>query len=69
MKSLSKHCLITFIIILHYSYLSAATIYVPRDYSTIQQAINNVSSGDTIIVANGTYNENLTFGSTQFTLK
>ena len=34
----------------------AATINVPTDYSTIQAAVNASSSGDTIIVAAGTYN-------------
>lgn len=31
----------------------------PGNYTTIQEAINNASSGDTIFVYNGTYNENL----------
>ena len=34
---------------------SPAEIYVPGDYSTIQYAVGNASSGDTIIVAAGTY--------------
>ena len=36
-----------------------AQIYVPDDFSTIQQAINNASEGDTIVVRNGTYSENV----------
>jgi nitrous oxidase accessory protein len=36
---------------------SPATIRVPQDYSTIQAAINAASSGDTILVAAGTYPE------------
>ena len=34
-------------------------IYVPEDYAKIQWAIDNATSFDTIIVRNGTYNENI----------
>jgi parallel beta-helix repeat protein len=33
--------------------------YVPDDYPTIQAAVNAASAGDTIIVRDGTYNENV----------
>ena len=36
-----------------------ATIYVPDDYSTIQAAVNAANPGDTIIVRDGTYTENV----------
>lgn len=36
------------------------TIFVPDDYSTIQEAINNAKEKDTIHVKEGTYNENIT---------
>jgi len=35
------------------------TIYVPDDYPTIQQAVNNATPGDVIIVEDGTYHENV----------
>ncbi|MDY6857447.1 MAG: right-handed parallel beta-helix repeat-containing protein [Thermodesulfobacteriota bacterium] len=36
-------------------------IYVPADYLTIQEAINNAINGDTIHVSPGTYTENINF--------
>ena len=38
---------------------SPGTIYVPDDYPTIQQAVDNATSGDTIIVRDGNYTENV----------
>ena len=38
---------------------SSATIYVPDDYSTIQASVDAASPGDTIIVRDGTYIENI----------
>lgn len=38
---------------------SALTIYVPDDYATINWAITNATSGDTIIVRDGVYKENV----------
>ncbi|MCD4655511.1 SUMF1/EgtB/PvdO family nonheme iron enzyme [bacterium] len=40
---------------LFYCSAQAATIYVKDDYTTIQAAVNAASSGDTIIVEDGTY--------------
>lgn len=41
--------------------LSAATIHVPADQPTIQAALNIGLDGDTVLVAPGTYYENLNF--------
>ncbi|MBT3960517.1 MAG: hypothetical protein HOB68_08140, partial [Candidatus Marinimicrobia bacterium] len=41
------------------SSLTATTINIPADYSTIQEGINASADGDTILVAPGTYTENL----------
>jgi len=38
---------------------SARTIYVPDDYAKIQWAVDNASDGDTIIVRDGIYYENV----------
>jgi len=38
---------------------SARTIYVPDDYAKIQWAVDSASDGDTIIVRDGTYYENV----------
>ncbi|MBI3399684.1 MAG: right-handed parallel beta-helix repeat-containing protein [Deltaproteobacteria bacterium] len=41
------------------SNLPAATIYVPDNYKTIEEAVKNASSNDTIIVHEGHYTENV----------
>src|SRR6185503_16169834 len=40
----------------------AATIHVPADQPTIQQAINAAVNGDTVLVSPGTYYEAIDFG-------
>jgi parallel beta-helix repeat protein len=47
----------------------ADTIYVPDDYSTIQAAVDAASSGDTIIVRDGTYTENVDVNKDHLTIK
>ncbi len=48
--------------------VSADPIHVPDDYSTIQEAVDNAVGGDTIIVGDGTYYENVDVDK-QLTLK
>ena len=48
---------------------AAATLNVPADYATIQAAINAASNGDTILVSDGTYTENIDFKGKAITLK
>ncbi|MDD5447405.1 MAG: NosD domain-containing protein, partial [Methanocellales archaeon] len=40
-------------------FYTGSVIYVPDDYSTIQAAVNAASEGDTIIMRDGTYIENV----------
>ena len=38
---------------------NGVVVYVPDDYPTIQQAVDGAAAGDTIIVRDGTYHENV----------
>jgi len=48
-----------YFLILLVSFLSATIINVPDDYSTIQAGINASDNGDTVLIAQGIYFENL----------
>lgn len=48
---------------------SPTTIYVPDDYLTIQGAVDAASAGDTIIVRDGTYTENVDVNKDHLTIK
>jgi predicted outer membrane repeat protein len=39
----------------------AKTINIPKNYSSVQEGINKAQDGDTILVAKGTYKENINF--------
>jgi len=47
---------------LHFSFVRAQdTVYVPQDYTTIQQGIDAASDSDIVLVDAGTYYENINF--------
>ena len=49
--------------------LSSNTIYVPDDYEKIQWAVDNATEGDTIIVRDGTYIENVDVNKPHLTIR
>ena len=53
---------------LFFSFISADQLKVPSQYSSIQAAIDVASNGDTILVADGLYKENLKIDSKKIML-
>jgi hypothetical protein len=50
-------------------YFVSAEVYVPDDYPTIQAAVDAVNAGDTIIVRDGTYTENVNVNKPHLTIQ
>ena len=51
-----KHLLLIFLL---FQSIFATTIYIPNDFLTVQEGIDQSSNGDTVIINPGTYYENL----------
>ena len=48
-------------IVISYGVVSAEVINIPNDYPSIQQGIDATDSGDTVLVDQGLYFENVNF--------
>jgi len=61
--------ILTLLALLPASALAQSTWYVPDDFATIQLGIDGSSNGDTVIVRDGTYVENINFNGMAIILK
>ncbi len=57
-----------FLTIINFSILKSAILNIPSDFPSIQSGINSSSNGDTVIISNGTYFENLNTYGKEITL-
>jgi len=63
-----KKVIITILFGLFVFTLNATVIDIPDDYSTIQEGINAVTNGDTVLVQPGTYVENINYNGKNITV-
>lgn len=70
MKNNKRHFVLIIILlsVFFLSFGNSDTINVPNDYQTIQSAVDVALEGDTIIVAAGTYFENISFNKSLYLL-
>src|SRR3954466_5718069 len=57
----SRRIVPVLIVVFMHSIGQAAVLHVPGDYTVIQNAIDNSTNGDVILVSPGIYNENINF--------
>jgi len=69
MRGIANSALIGIFALILSGVAAGAVYYVPDDFSTIQQAIDGSSSGDTIVVRPGLYIENIDFGGLAITIE
>jgi parallel beta-helix repeat protein len=62
-------CSVLFFFVAYTAVASAADIYVPDNYTKIQWAVDNATVGDTIIVRDSTYTENVDVNTPHLTIR